>query len=217
MRMFKSFKYLTEQGCFFSPIFMRAVVEKKKLLKCVVLALLSVNSFGHGLVSTTAEVSLRPHNLIEVQVQFDFSALLNHNSNAYSLSLLASLNDEKFGLLYGEVIKLFDRRLIVKNKGIPIDLHRRYPTQEQVFGLLKQQFIESTMGPSQFSLPYTYSDRRFYQLAFFDLKLNSSEDLKNLEITFPPELGDVYVTFNEPKTVEVHKGKAWSYGQNQER
>ena len=175
-----------------------------------IISLMAFKAYGHGLVSASSKIKLRPHNLVEIQVQFDFIKLLNHSSKNYALPVVASLPKEKFGLLYSEVIKLFDKQLQVKkDKGL-IGLNKRYPSQERVFELVKKQFIEQKFSSKNKGTPYTFSDRRYYQVFNFDFKISKKEDLNKLKITFPKPLGNIDVTYSEPTTKELHKGEAWT-------
>lgn len=171
--------------------------------------LVSMNAYTHGITSTTATIALRPANLVELQVQFNFIDLLNHKSNNYSLPLIASLSDDKFGLLYQEVIKLFNKELRI-TKGIEIlEINARFPTQIQMFDLIKREFIEKRVMKNAKNIPYTFDERRFYQVVYFDFLINSAEDIQKLSITFPQPLGTVYVTLTQSSNQEVHKGAAW--------
>ncbi|MCO1336490.1 hypothetical protein MO867_19340 [Microbulbifer sp. OS29] len=183
-----------------------------KLVSAVFLTLMfTLTSFGaqsHGLISTTAKVEVRPNNLVELQVQFDFIALLNHRSKDYQLPVVATLSPEKYGLLYQAVTKLFDQHLEVSVGGAPVKLNRRYPSRDQMFEVTKRQFIESSFSGVD-STPYTFSDRRFYQRFFFDFKVSSREDINKLVVSFPKELGGIYVSFVQPVSKEVHSGEPW--------
>ena len=180
-----------------------------KLISLTMLCFLSGNAFGHGLKSATANIEVRPNNLIELKVQFDLNKLLNHNSNQYSTMTLAALSEEKFAFLYNEIIKLFDNHLQVNNAGKSITINKRYPTQQQMFQVIKRQFIKSKFTAKQAAEPYTFSDRRYYQVFYFDFKLSAKEDLAALSISFPSELGNIYITFSESTNYEIHSGKMW--------
>ena len=176
---------------------------------------LCANTYSHGLTSTTAKIALRPGNLIELRVQFDFMGILNHRSHDYSLPVIASLPEDKFGLLYNEVIKLFKTKLTVKlgNDSLTdtITTNMRFPSQQQVMNVLKRQFIQSQFLQDKNNTPYTFSDRRFYQVFSFDFRLNALEDLKDLSITFPKPLGEVYVTYSESSNQAIHSGSDWRF------
>ena len=173
------------------------------------LCFLSSYSFGHGLKSATANIEVRPNNLVELKVQFDLKKLLNHNSNQYSIPILAALSEEKFALLYNEIIKLFDNHLQIKNGDKSISINKRYPSQQQIRQVIKRQFIKSKLMAKQAVEPYTFSDRRYYQVFYFDFKLNVKNDLEALSISFPPELGNIYITFSESSNHEIHSGEKW--------
>lgn len=184
-----------------------------KYLAMTLLFILSVSvhspSYSHGLTSASAEVEVRPNNLIELRVQFDFVELLNHEAEKYSLPLLVSLPEQTFAIFYTEVISLFDRALIINNGADAVDLNRRYPSQQQMFALLKREFAQSQFASKQ-SIPYTFDERRFYQQFFFDFRVQSAEDIENLAISFPKELGNIYVTLSKSTNTEVHQGDTWS-------
>ncbi len=82
------------------------------------------------------------------------------------------------------------------------------PAQEKMFSLIKTEFIESKINHTT---PYTYSDRRFYQVLNFDVRLSNIKDMAQLSIIFPKELGDVYVTYTQSNNQEIHPGETWQY------
>jgi hypothetical protein len=185
----------------------RAILTLKRcLLILVATAALSVE--GHGLASASAKIEVRPSRLVELTVQFDFIELLNHGSKVYPLPVVASLPEEKFALLYKEVIKLFDNELKVMLDTKAVVLNKRYPTEQQMFSLLKGQMVDSQFS-SQVSAPYTYSDRRFFQVLSFDFKLITSQQLSDMKVTFPKQLGDIYVTYSRSKSSSLHPGEPW--------
>ncbi len=180
-----------------------------RFLLLFVVSLMAFKTYSHGLVSAASKIELRPNNLVEIQVQFDFIKLLNYRSKDYALPVIASLPKEKFGLLYVEVIKLFDKHLEVKKGKDLIALNKRYPSQERMFDVIKKQFIENKFSLKNKGAPYTFSDRRYYQVFNFDFKISEKEDLNKLRISFPKALGNIDVTYSEPTTKELHKGEAW--------
>jgi len=186
------------------------IVIKPYLL--LVMAVVAVSAEGHGLTSTSAKIEVRPSRLVEISVQFDFIELLNQGSRRYPLAIVAALPEDKFGLLYKEVVKLFDRELKVLLSNEQVVLNRRYPSQQQVFSLLKNQFVDSQFSTKS-RMPYTYSDRRFFQVMSFDFKLVTTKKLENLAVIFPQQLGDVYVTFSKAKSSSTHPGERWQANQ----
>jgi len=181
-------------------------VLRRCLLMLMTTAALSVE--GHGLASASAKIEVRPSRLVELTVQFDFVELLNHGPKAYPLAVVAALPDEKFALLYKEVIKLFDSELKVAVGTKAVVLNKRYPTAQQMFSLLKGQLVNSQFS-NQTSKLYTYSDRRFFQVLAFDFKLATAQELNQLTVTFPKELGDIYITYSKPKSSSLHPGEPW--------
>ena len=188
------------------------LVLKRCLLILVATAALSVE--GHGLASASAKIEVRPSRLVELTVQFDFIELLNHGSKVYPLPIVASLPEEKFALLYKEVIKLFDNELKVMLDTKAVVLNKRYPTEQQMFSLLKGQMVDSQFS-SQVSAPYTYSDRRFFQVLSFDFKLITSQQLSDMKVTFPKQLGDIYVTYSRSKSSSLHPGEPWQHNRDE--
>jgi hypothetical protein len=183
------------------------------LIFAIFFGMASFFTYSHGVITTTAEVTHRPNNLIEIQVQFDFIKLLNFYKNQYGLQQLVSLSPTDFGILYQEVVKLFNRKLSVKHQGKVLQLNARFPSEKQVFDLLKQAFLHQQIPVQQQFVPYTYSTRRYYQQFHFDIKLPSSytknEIFKTLALQFPTELGDINVTFTQTNNFEVHQGDVW--------
>ena len=169
------------------------------------------STYAHGISTATAKIEMRPGNLIELKIQFNLIDLLNHNEKKYSLPLIASLSDEKFGLFYKEIVKLFKQNLIIKIADKPINSNARLPTQAQMFALLKREFIETKFSKNPQNIPYTFSDRRFYQIFYFDFKVENQQVLEKLLIQFPQQLGTIYTTFTQSSNQEIHQGDAWKY------
>ncbi|UVW34029.1 hypothetical protein NYF23_08260 [SAR92 clade bacterium H455] len=182
------------------------LVLKRCLLLVAITAVISAE--GHGLSSASAKIEVRPSRLVELSVQFDFIKLLNHGANAYPLAVVASLPEQKFALLYKEVIKLFDNELKVMVGNKAVVLNKRYPTEQQMLSLLKGQLVDAQFS-SQGSMPYTYSDRRFFQVLSFDFKLITAQQLSDMQVTFPKELGDIYITYSKSKSSNLHPGESW--------
>jgi hypothetical protein len=183
------------------------------LVRVMVLSLLPIMTFAHGVTSTTAKLEVRPNNLVELRVQFDLIELLNHQAEKYSLPQVASLTPETFGKLYQEVIKLFDKKMSIQVGDRVVAVNKRYPSKDQVLKLLKRELMEVNFSSDNKEAPYTFSDRRFYQQFFFDFRLNVKKDLKRLHLDFPNELGNIYLTMSTSKTLELHKGESWSPNQ----
>ena len=113
-------------------------------------------------------------------------------------------------LLYRAVIKLFDRDLIIQKGAKTLGINTQFPTQQQVFSLLKREFIESQFINDPKNRPYTFSDRRFYQVFYFDFLINSPQHIEDLSLSFPKELGGVYVTLTRSSNQEVTPGETWT-------
>jgi len=80
-----------------------------------------------------------------------------------------------------------------------------------MFDLIKREFIESRLIQGAKNIPYTFNERRFYQVFYFDFLISSPRDLQELSIAFPKELGTVYTTFTESTNQELHQGDIWTY------
>tara|TARA_B110000503_G_C7019340_1_gene359062 strand:+ start:122 stop:700 length:579 start_codon:yes stop_codon:yes gene_type:complete len=174
----------------------------------LLMAAVAVSAEGHGVTSTSAKIEVRPSRLVEISVQFDFIELLNQGSKKYPLAIVTALPEDKFGLLYNEVVKLFDRELKVLLDNEKTVLNKRYPSQQQMFNLLKSQLFDSRFSTRSL-IPYTYSDRRYFQVVSFDFKLVTTQQLDKLAVIFPPQLGDVYVTFSKSSSRSAHPGELW--------
>ena len=184
---------------------------KVSLLALLLILFVAPRTYAHGISTATAKIEMRPGNLIELKIQFNLIDLLNHKEKKYSLPLIASLSEEKFGLFYKEIVKLFKQNLMIKIADQPINSNARLPTQAQMFALLKREFIETKFSKNQQNIPYTFSDRRFYQIFYFDFRLKSPQDLEKLSIQFPQQLGTIYTTFTQSSNQEVHQGIPWKY------
>jgi len=179
------------------------------LIRVMLLCLFPLLALGHGITSTTAQLEVRPNNLVELNIQFDLIELLNHHGTKYTLVQVASLKPKTFGVLYQEVIKLFDARLKLTIGNGLVKTNKRYPSAEQVLNLLKRELIHVNFTFPQKEAPYTFSDRRYYQQFYFDFRANIEKDLSQLQIEFPKELGNVYVTISTSVTRELHNGETW--------
>ena len=182
----------------------------KYLGKVIVLCLLPLTVFAHGITSTTAKLEVRPNNLVELNIQFDLIELLNHHGTKYTLAQVAALKPQTFSVLYQEITKLFDTQLKLKVRNNLLKTNKRYPSAQQVLNLLKRELIDVNFSSPQKQIPYTFSDRRYYQQFYFDFRANIEKDLSQLQIEFPKELGNVYVTVSTSATRELHKGEIWN-------
>lgn len=176
----------------------------------IALILSSFNAYSHGITATSAEIQVRPSNLIELKLQFNWMDLLNHQSNQYSLAVVASLPEDQFALLYNAVKKLFQTELVIKKGATRLELNMRFPSQDQVFKLLKREFVETQFQRTQTDIPYTFSDRRFYQVFYVDFLIDSHQDINALSISFPKPLGDIYTTLSYSSNQELHEGTVWT-------
>ena len=79
-----------------------------------------------------------------------------------------------------------------------------------MFDLLKRELIETKVVQGSKDNLYTFSDRRFYQVFYYDFRVSSADDLKQMSVKFPKELGAVYTTYTESINQEVHPGHTWS-------
>ena len=181
---------------------------KLKKLKPLLFLLFTTLVSAHGVSSASARIEKRPANLIEIKVQFNLIDLLNHDSKKYSLPLIASLSDANFEIFYKEIIKLFQEKLLIQIGKNHIKSHNRFPSASQMFALIKREFIERKFSKNRL---YTFSDRRFYHVFYFDFLLQNEKDLKKLSIKFPEELGTVYTTFTQSTNQEIHHGRTWRY------
>ena len=182
----------------------------KYLGKVIVLCLLPLTVFAHGITSTTAKLEVRPNNLVELNIQFDLIELLNHHGTKYTLAQVAALKPQTFSVLYQEITKLFYTQLKLKVRNNLLKTNKRYPSAQQVLNLLKRELIDVNFSSPQKQIPYTFSDRRYYQQFYFDFRANIEKDLSQLQIEFPKELGNVYVTVSTSATRELHKGEIWN-------
>lgn len=194
-------------------IFFRKLLLTPAFLFIVVLSitgLFSAHSFGHGVISSSATVTTRANNLVEIKIQFNLQTLLNNTEKKYSLTQLAALSDKEFGKLYYDIISIFDSGLKVTVDNSVVKLNKRYPAEKQVQGLIKREFIESRMSDAaKNNIPYTYDERRHYQVFYFGFKVKSSKELDTLKIDFPTALGDLYVTYSASRTSVLHEKESW--------
>lgn len=193
-------------------------------------------SYAHGLISSAATITSRANHLMEIKLQFNLLTVIDnlediHNINdkinastdtmahrahstakhqRYTLSQLVALSDKQFSVLYKELITHLDKSLQVSIAGRNITLNKRYPSQQQVSSLIKREFIESLMSEkAKRSTPYTYNERRHYQVFYVGFKVNNEAERNALKVTFPDALGDLNVTYSESTTSLLHKGQVW--------
>lgn len=172
--------------------------------------LLASNAYSHGVISSTARITERHNGMVEIKVQFDLVSFLNHKQTKYSLSQLSALSLEEFAVIYRDLIKHFNQTLSLKLGQHDVFFNKYYPSSEQVYELVKREFIESQMSEAaRNSVPYTFDDRRFYQTMRFSFKLNKEDNISALKILFPPKLGNMYVTYSKAFSRELHAKETW--------
>ena len=173
-------------------------------------AVLPLSSYGHGVVSTSVNITSRPNHLIEIKVQFNLYDLLSHAGKNYTLTQLPSMTEAQFESIYNDIVNIFNNELVANYEGKAIPLNSRYPSKEQVYALIKREFIESMMSDTaKKNLPYTFDERRFYHVFYFGFKMLDSTKLNLLKIDFPRALGDINVTYSTSKTTVLHEDESW--------
>ena len=174
--------------------------------------------YAHGIKSSSATIEVLPNRLVNIKVQFHIVDFLHNTpeSRALPLQVLASMPKKMFALLYQSVLAIFDAELQVTLRSQaslnpkPVSLNLRLPTSEQAHRLLKRELVENNHS-GQGSPPYTFDDRRFYQVFNYDFRLSTEQNIGDLNIIFPRELGEVYVSFITPQMRHVEPGKIWSF------
>lgn len=181
----------------------------------LIMVALSINSSGvyaHGVKSSSATVEILPNRLVNLKVQFHLLDFLHHSpeSGVLTLPAVASMPEHMFVSLYQSVLADFDDNLQVSLGEEPAVLNLRLPSPRQAHGLLKREFVESKYA-GQGSPPYTFDDRRFYQIFNYDFRLTPEQNIDDLHIRFPSKLGKIYVSFVSPQTRDVTPGEIWSF------
>lgn len=182
---------------------------KQLIVSCCLVFLVPAYTSAHGVSNTTATINLRPHGMVELNVQFHFIDLMHHMHKGINLASVAAMTPEKFKPLYQSVVELFDRQLILTQNKNRLVLHARYPDIGQVLGLLKREFLEKSHGIDK-NAPYTFGDRRFYQVFTFDVTLPNKNNIKSVKVSLPKTLGEVNLTINQSLTCHLNQVTAWT-------
>lgn len=180
------------------------------LIVGILALLIARHSCGHGIISSTANITERGNGLVELKIQFDLVTFLQNSQSPKTLQQLSTLEPEHFSNIYKDVIHEFKKGLNVTQGKKAIALNQRFPSSEDVHALLKREFIESKLSKqAKKSIPYTFNERRFYQVFFMDFKIKKGSDLQSLSIQFPKALRNMYVTYSKSHTSELHTGETW--------
>ena len=176
---------------------------------CFMLILVSSQMVcAHGVKNTSASIEIRPNGLVELQIQFHFVDVLNHIGKDTDLVSIAAIKPKQFQVLYQTVQQLFDKGLVVTYGKKELALNERYPSTEQALELTKREFLEKTYLSDK-SIPYTYSDRRFYQVFSFDFKLPKNSEIKDIKVSLSKELGEVNLTLSQSLTCHLNEVTNW--------
>ena len=193
--------------------------------------LLSPFSLAHGLKDPTANIEVFPNGLVNIKVQFyllDFLKRQGAANETVDLAALAVMPPPVFQMVYDTVRQAFVEQLTVTCHAAKLDrktagelqaepqfdaqqliLNRRFPSGEQAHRLIQREVVEAQYANSG-KPPYTYDDRRFFQVFNADFKLTAKQSAECLRIRLPSELGTVYVSYSSIQARHVDADEEWS-------
>ena len=187
------------------------------LVSLVFLGWISICS-AHGLTITTASVIIRNQTHLILRLQYDPLRLLERISIARDqppphLGELANLSDDLFENQYGRIQSFLATHLSIQLDGIPIhSLRFRFPTSQYFRKTIREQFMAQVIDShSSTSVHDHQDDRRYYQVMEVDGFLPEDGGRGDLSINFPPELGQIMVTYSEPKTQTLTPSQSGSF------
>ena len=194
------------------------------LLIIVALMTFSAGVNAHGIKSSSATVEVLPNRLVNIKVQFHMVDVLHAapGTSALTLPVVAAMPEQMFASLYEAMLAEFDVGLqasLLAQPGLSrqsVVLNKRLPSAQQVQGVLKRELVESKYA-GQGKPPYTFNDRRFYQIFNYDFRLAPGQSIDDLKIVFPAQLGEIFVSFTAPQTRNVAPGETWSIPYNGEK
>jgi len=177
----------------------------KKLFLLIVLSINTTLVCAHGLSMTTASVMIRNQNHLLVRVQYDPVHFFNRyeinkkqsQQKKLSITALANMNQEQLKYQYDRLKTIINNKLTIKVDNQKLQsLHFRFPKLATFKSQIREQFMQQVMSQGN-----SHDDlRRYYQILDIDSFLPKNSNNASLMIDFPSELGEIMVTFSEPKT-----------------
>ena len=174
-------------------------------------------AYGHGLRESTAEIKVLENRLVTIKVQFNLIDYLNSEARSKSpidLEMISVMPEGMFESVYASVTESFLSGMQVFCKRLDgsaqrIHINARFPSAQQAKGLIKRERVEKQYSGNG-KPPYTYSDRRFFQVFNFDFRLAKGDSIDCLRMRFPSQLADVFTSFSEQQTRHVAPMSEWS-------
>jgi len=107
------------------------------------------------------------------------------------------MNQEQLKYQYDRLKTIINNKLTIKVDNQKLQsLHFRFPKLATFKSQIREQFMQQVMSQGN-----SHDDlRRYYQILDIDSFLPKNSNNASLMIDFPSELGEIMVTFSEPKT-----------------
>ncbi|GAB6041675.1 hypothetical protein [Endothiovibrio diazotrophicus] len=161
---------------------------------------------GHGLTITTAGVTLRNGNHLMLHLQYDPLRMwhkVNDGAGGAPIDLgrLASLPDAEFEAGYRAIQAYLREGLTVRAADRPLTSPQfRFPPAAEFRRVVREGFMRRVLAAKQGGGHFHEDARHDYQSAWLDGFLPEGSESGELELHFPPALGEVMVTYSRPRS-----------------
>ncbi|WDD98516.1 hypothetical protein [Thalassomonas actiniarum] len=190
-----------------------------KLLILLLCSLITVNqAAAHGLSMTSAEIALRHDKHISLTIRTSLSDLFARMlwpEKPASLLHLASGDNKTLTLFRQQLNHLFTAKMPVYSGKISLDSQRaRLPGIQQLRKMLQKEIAGKVLKNHKGKHEHGEQDRQNYLVAYIDgflLAGDRADNPRELQVQFPTELGDILVSYVEPKVQTLTKGKQHTF------
>ena len=185
--------------------------------------LLTSPVMAHGLSMTTAEIALRQNRHISVTVRTSLSDLfasMQWSDKPASLLHLAGADQQSLSLFRKQIHTLFTTDMPVFLGEYPLESQQaRVPGLKKIRQLLQTEIATKVLkGENGHSHDEGEQDRQNYLVIYVDgfiPKQDNKTALPELQVQFPSQLGDIMVSYVQPKVQTLIKGKKHTFYRQQ--
>lgn len=190
-----------------------------KMMLLLFCSLMATNKvLAHGLSMTTAEIALRHNKHISLTIRTSLSELfarMHWQEKPASLLHLASGDNKTLTLFRQQLNSLFTAQMPVYSGKLLLDSQRaRLPGIQQLRKMLQKEIADQVLTGNKGKHEHGEQDRQNYLVAYIDgflIANDEADNLEELQVRFPTELGDILVSYVEPKVQTLTKGKQHTF------
>ena len=196
----------------------------KSLILLLCLLGTMTKSYAHGLTMTTAEIALRHDKHISMTLRTSLNGLFSRmqwQEKPVSLLHLANGNERVLSVFRQQLNKLFTTQMPVYSGQYSLDSQQaRLPNIKHLRQQLQTEIATLVLNGNnkQSNLTHQHEngeqDRKNYLVVYIDGFLINNKQ-KELQVQFPVELGDILVSYIQPKVQTLTRGEKQTFYRQQ--